>query len=141
MDLTKPEYKDKQIGQVRRPVGRHDLDARHVRAPGAGRGLLDEAGGARHRASSRRARRSRISLVRGEISIAPLLYNIIYTKIVEGAPAEAIFAPEGVPIIPYADGIPKTSKSPERRQAVHELAPQSRKARPSRSPSSATSPR
>ena len=52
------------------------------------------------------------SLVRGEITIAPLLYNIIYTKIVEGAPAEAIFAPEGVPIIPYADGIPKTSKSP-----------------------------
>jgi iron(III) transport system substrate-binding protein len=52
------------------------------------------------------------SLVRGEISIAPLLYNIIYTKIVEGAPAEAIFAPEGVPIIPYADGITKTSKSP-----------------------------
>ena len=52
------------------------------------------------------------SLVRGEVSIAPLLYNIIYTKIVEGAPAEAIFAPEGVPIVPYADGIPKTSKSP-----------------------------
>ena len=50
--------------------------------------------------------------MRGEISIAPLLYNIIYTKIVEGAPAEAIFAPEGVPIIPYADGITKTSKSP-----------------------------
>ncbi len=25
---------------------------------------------------------------------------------------EAIFAPEGVPIIPYADGIPKTAKSP-----------------------------
>ena len=35
-----------------RPVGRHDLDARHVRAPGAGRGLLGEAGGARHRAVS-----------------------------------------------------------------------------------------
>src|SRR4029078_2163504 len=52
------------------------------------------------------------SLVRGEISIAPLLYNIIYTKIVEGAPAEAIFAPEGVPIIPYAARIPKTAKSP-----------------------------
>ena len=50
--------------------------------------------------------------MRGEVSIAPLLYNIIYTKIVEGAPAEAIFAPEGVPIIPYADGITKTAKSP-----------------------------
>jgi hypothetical protein len=29
-----------------------------------------------------------------------------------------------VPIIPYADGITKTAKSPERRQAVHELAAQ-----------------
>ena len=36
----------------RRPVGRHDLDPHHVRAPGAGRGLLEEAGGARHRALS-----------------------------------------------------------------------------------------
>ena len=36
----------------RRPVRRHDLDAHHVRAPGAGRGLLEEAGGARHRALS-----------------------------------------------------------------------------------------
>src|SRR5215471_17091919 len=77
-DLTKPEYKNKQIGQVVGPSGAPTSDA----------------------------------LVRGEISIAPLLYNIIYTKIVEGAPAEAIFAPEGVPIIPYADGIPKTAKSP-----------------------------
>src|SRR5690606_23996837 len=50
--------------------------------------------------------------VRGEVSIAPLLYNIIYTKIVEGAPAEALFAPEGVPIVPSADGITKASKSP-----------------------------
>ena len=64
--------------------------------------------------------------MRGEVSIAPLLYNIIYTKIVEGAPAEAIFAPEGVPIIPYADGIPKTVEEPQRRQAVHELAPVSK---------------
>ena len=123
-----------------RPVGRHDLDAHHVRAPGAGRGLLDEAGRARHRALSRRARRLSDALVRGEVSIAPLLYNIIYTKIVEGAPAETIFAPEGVPIIPYADGITKTSKSPNAAKLFMNWR-LSRKARPSPSSSSATSRR
>ena len=45
MDLTKPEYDDKQIGQVVGAVRRHDLDPHHVRAPGARRGLLEEAGG------------------------------------------------------------------------------------------------
>ncbi len=34
-DLTKPEYGNKQIGQVFAPAGGHDLDARHVRAQGA----------------------------------------------------------------------------------------------------------
>ena len=30
----------------------------------------------------------------------------------DGAPIEEVFAPEGVPIVPYADGIPKTAKNP-----------------------------
>src|SRR5437763_8781480 len=45
MDLTKPEYANKQIGEVIAPSGGHDVDARHVRASGLGRGLLEEAGG------------------------------------------------------------------------------------------------
>ena len=52
------------------------------------------------------------SLVRGEVSIAPLLYNIIWTKKHDGAPVEAFFPPEGVPINPYASGIPKTAPHP-----------------------------
>ena len=44
--------------------------------------------------------------------MGPLLYNIVYTKTKEGAPIDAVFAPEGVPINPYADGIPKTAKNP-----------------------------
>jgi iron(III) transport system substrate-binding protein len=111
MDLTKDEYKNKQIGQVVGPSGgttwtrimfeRQVLGEDYWKKQAA-LGITLYPSGAP----------TSDSLVRGEISIAPLLYNIIYTKIVEGAPAEAIFAPEGVPIIPYADGIPKTSKSP-----------------------------
>jgi iron(III) transport system substrate-binding protein len=111
MDLTKAEYKGKQIGQVVGPSGgttwTRIMFERQVLGEDYWKKQADLAitlypSGAP--ASD--------SLVRGEVSIAPLLYNIIYTKIVEGAPAEAIFAPEGVPIVPYADGIPKTSKSP-----------------------------
>ena len=111
MDLTKDEYKGKQIGQVVGPSGgttwtrimfeRQVLGEDYWKKQAA-LGITLYPSGAP----------TSDSLVRGEVSIAPLLYNIIYTKIVEGAPAEAIFAPEGVPIVPYADGIPKTSKSP-----------------------------
>jgi len=111
MDLTKEEYKGKKIGQVVGPSGgttwtrvmfeRQVLGEDYWKKQAALQIALYPSGAPTSDA-----------LVRGEISIAPLLYNIIYTKIVEGAPAEAIFAPEGVPIIPYADGITKTSKSP-----------------------------
>ena len=43
MDLTKPEY-EQADRPGHRPVRRHHLDPRDVRAPGAGRGLLEEAG-------------------------------------------------------------------------------------------------
>jgi iron(III) transport system substrate-binding protein len=111
MDLTKPEYKGKQIGQVVAPSGgttwtrimfeRQVLGEDYFAKQAATEPALYPSGAPLSDA-----------LVRGEVSIAPLLYNIIYTKIKEGAPAEAVFAPEGVPIIPYADGIPKTSKNP-----------------------------
>ncbi len=110
-DLLKPEYKGKQIGQVVGPSGgttwtrimfeRQVVDPDYWKKQAALDVTLYPSGAP---ASD--------SLVRGEVAIAPLLYNIIFTKIIEGAPAEAIFAPEGVPIVPYADGIPKTSKSP-----------------------------
>jgi len=111
MDLTKPEYKGKQIGQVVAPSGGTTWTRIMFE-----RQVLGEDYHARQAALDIALYPSGAplsdALVRGEVSIAPLLYNIIYTKIKEGAPAEAIFAPEGVPIIPYADGIPKTSKNP-----------------------------
>ena len=38
------------------------------------------------------------ALVRGEVVIAPLLYNTIYPKKKDGAPIEIFFAPEGAPV-------------------------------------------
>ncbi|WP_245334879.1 ABC transporter substrate-binding protein [Bradyrhizobium mercantei] len=52
------------------------------------------------------------SLVRGEIAMGPLLYNVIYQKKKDGAPVEIFFPPEGVPVNPYATGIPKTASHP-----------------------------
>ena len=50
--------------------------------------------------------------MRGEFSIAPLVYNIIYPKERDGAPVKTFFPPEGVPIVPYGSGIPKTAQNP-----------------------------
>src|SRR5262249_31440751 len=52
------------------------------------------------------------SLVRGEITMGPLLYNIVYPKKKDGAPLEVFFAPEGAPVNPYASGVPSTAKNP-----------------------------
>jgi iron(III) transport system substrate-binding protein len=111
MDLLKPEYKGKQIGQVIGPSGGTTWTRVMFERQVLGEDYWKkqaELGIALYPSGAPLSD----ALVRGEVSIAPLLYNIIYTKIVEGAPAEAIFAPEGVPIIPYADGIPKTSRNP-----------------------------
>ena len=59
-----------------RAVGRHDLDAHHVRAPGARRGLLEEAGRDPAGAVSRPARRPRMRWCAARSRSAPLLYNI-----------------------------------------------------------------
>ena len=83
MDLTKPEYNNKQIGQVVGPSGgttwtrimfeRQVLGEDYWKKQAALGIALFPSGAP-----------TSDSLVRGEISIAPLLYNIIYTKIVEG---------------------------------------------------------
>ena len=108
MDLTKDEYKGKLIGQVVAPSGgttwTRSMFERQVLgesywAKQAALGIVHFPSGAP--ASD--------SLVRGEIQIAPLLYNIVFTKMKDGAPLDFVFPPEGVPIIPYAEGIPKTA--------------------------------
>ena len=50
--------------------------------------------------------------MRGEISVAVLLYNIAYMKKRDGAPVDIIFPPEGVPLNYYAAGVTKTAANP-----------------------------
>ena len=110
MDLTKPEYEG-QIGQVIAPSGgttwtrvmfeRQVLGEDYWQKQAATKPVLYPSGAPASDA-----------LVRGEVSIAPLLYNIIFTKKRDGAPVEIFFPPEGVPVNPYADGIPKTAAHP-----------------------------
>jgi iron(III) transport system substrate-binding protein len=111
MDLTKPEYANGQIGQVVGPSGgttwtrimfeRQVLGEDYWKKQAATKPALYPSGAPLSDA-----------LVRGEVSIAPLLYNIIWTKKRDGAPVEIFFPPEGVPINPYASGIPKTATHP-----------------------------
>jgi iron(III) transport system substrate-binding protein len=110
-DLTKPEYGNKQIGQVFAASGgttwtrimfeRQVLGEDYWKKQAATQPVLYPSGAP-----------TSDSLVRGEISIAPLLYNIIYTKAKAGAPVKIFFPPEGVPVNPYASGIPKTAQHP-----------------------------
>ncbi len=50
------------------------------------------------------------AMVRGEVTMGPLIYNAVFPKLKDGAPISAVFPPEGVPANPYATGIPKTAK-------------------------------
>ncbi len=111
MDLTKPEYGNKQIGQVFAASGgttwtrimfeRQVLGEDYWKKQAATNPVLYPSGAPTSDA-----------LVRGEVSIAPLLYNAIYPKQKEGAPIKIFFAPEGAPVNPYASGIPKTAAHP-----------------------------
>jgi len=110
-DLTKPEYGNKQIGQVFAASGgttwtrimfeRQVLGQDYWEKQAATNPVLYPSGAP---ASD--------SLVRGEVSIAPLLYNIVYPKKRDGAPLQIFFPPEGAPVNPYASGIPKTAAHP-----------------------------
>jgi iron(III) transport system substrate-binding protein len=110
-DLTKPEYNNKQIGQVIAPSGgttwtrvmfeREVLGEDYHKKQAATNPALYPSGAPLSDA-----------VVRGEVAIAPLLYNIIYVKKRDGAPVEIFFPPEGVPVNPYATGVTKASTNP-----------------------------
>jgi iron(III) transport system substrate-binding protein len=111
MDLTKPEYGNKQIGQVIAPSGgttwtrtmfeRQVLGDDYWAKQAAVGAALYPSGAPLSDA-----------LVRGEVSIAPLLYNVIFTKKKDGAPVEIFFPPEGVPLNMYGAGVTKTATNP-----------------------------
>jgi iron(III) transport system substrate-binding protein len=110
MDLCKPEYAG-QIGQVIAPSGgstwtrimfeRQVLGEDYWARQAATKPKLYPSGGPLSDA-----------ITRGEILIAPLTYNAFYPKKRDGAPIEAIYPPEGIPILPYAAGITKSARRP-----------------------------
>jgi iron(III) transport system substrate-binding protein len=111
MDLTKPEYGDKQIGEVFAASGgttwtrimfeRQVLGEDYWKKQAATNPILYPSGAPMSDA-----------LVRGEIVMGPLLYNAVFPKKRDGAPIEILFAPEGAPVNPYASGVPKTAAHP-----------------------------
>ncbi|TMI99658.1 MAG: extracellular solute-binding protein [Alphaproteobacteria bacterium] len=111
MDLCKPEYGPKKIGQVIAPSGgttwtrimfeRQVLGEDYWEKQAKTQPVLFPSGAPTSDA-----------MVRGEISIAVVLYNIAYIKKRDGAPVEAIFPPEGVPLNYYAAGVAKTAANP-----------------------------
>ena len=111
MDLIKPEYGNKQIGQVIAPSGGTTWTRIMFE-----RQVLGEDYWARQAATKPQLYPSGAplsdALVRGEAVIAPLIFNAILPKKRDGAPVEIFFPPEGVPSSPYATGIPKTAANP-----------------------------
>lgn len=111
MDLTKPEYAGGEIGQVIGPSGgttwtrimfeRQVLGEDYWAKQAATKPKLFPSGGPLSD-----------SVTRGEILIAPLTHNAVVPKQKDGAPLEAIYPPEGIPLIPYGSGITKTARSP-----------------------------
>ena len=110
MDLTKPEY-NKMTGQVFAQSGgttwtrimfeRQVLGEDYWKKQASTRPVLYPSGAPMADA-----------LVRGEVAMGPLLYNVIYQKQKDGAPVNIFFPPEGAPVNPYASGIPKTAAHP-----------------------------
>src|SRR6266852_3000309 len=111
MDLTNPEYGNKQIGQVFAASGgttwtrvmfeRQVLGEDYWKKQAAANPVLFPSGAPMSDA-----------MVRGEITMGPILYNAVFPKRRDGAPLEMVFAPEGAPVNPYASGVPSTAKNP-----------------------------
>jgi iron(III) transport system substrate-binding protein len=111
MDLTKPEYGNKLIGQVIAPSGGTTWTRSMFERQVLGEDYWKKQAATQPVLFPSNAPLSD-SLVRGEVVIAPLLYNTIYPKKKDGAPIEIFFPPEGAPVTPFAAGIPKTAANP-----------------------------
>src|ERR1044072_6778298 len=111
MDLCKPEYGPKKIGQAIGPAGgtastpimfeRQTFGEDYWAKQAKTQPILYPSGAP---ASD--------SLVRGECSIAVLLYNICYIKKRDGAPVDIVFPSDGVPLKFYAAAITKAAANP-----------------------------
>lgn len=108
-DLCEPKYANGQIGQVIGPSGGTTWTRVMFE-----RQVLGEAYWARQAAVKPKLFPSGAPLsdavVRGEVGIAPLIYNIVYPKKQAGAPIDAVYPSDGIPVCPYGSGILKSGK-------------------------------
>jgi iron(III) transport system substrate-binding protein len=110
-DLCKPEYAGGQIGIVIGPSGGTTWTRIMFERQVLGEDYWAKQAAVKPRLYPSGAPLSD-ALVRGEVTVAPLVHNIIYPKVRDGAPVTIAFPPEGVPVVPYASGIPKTAQRP-----------------------------
>ena len=110
-DLTKPEYGPKMIGTVIAPSGgttwtrvmyeRQVLGEDYWKKLAATQPVLFPSGAPLSDA-----------LIRGEVTIAQVQFNIAFPKKRDGAPIGINFPPEGTPVTPFATGVAKTAVNP-----------------------------
>src|SRR5215204_3775406 len=111
MDLTKPEYNNKQIGQVVGPSGGTTWTRVMFERQVLGEDYWKKQAATQPALYPSVAPLSD-AMVRGEVSVAVLLYNIAYIKKRDGAPVEIIFPSDGVPLNFYAAGVTKAAANP-----------------------------
>ncbi len=110
-DLTKPEYGPKKIGQVIGPSGGTTWTRSMFERQMLGEDYWKQQAATEPVLFPSNAPASD-ALVRGEVQIAPILYNAALPKKRDGAPIEILFGPEGAPVTPFSAGIPKTAAHP-----------------------------
>jgi iron(III) transport system substrate-binding protein len=111
MDLCKPEYAGGKIGQVIAPSGGTTWTRIMFE-----RQVLGEDYWAKQAATQPKLFPSSAPLcdavIRGEVSVGPILMSIVYGKKKDGAPIDMVYPPEGVPITPYGTGIAASARHP-----------------------------
>ncbi len=111
MDLVKPGYQPGQIGQVIGASGGTTWTRIMFERQVLGEDYWQRQAATKPKLYPSGAPLSD-SIVRGETMIGPLLTSVVFPKKADGAPIDGIFAPEGVPIVPFGSGIAKTARNP-----------------------------
>jgi iron(III) transport system substrate-binding protein len=111
LDLTKPVYGPGEIGEVIAPSGGTTWTRIMFERQKIGEDYWTKQAATKPTLYPSSAPASD-AVVRGEVLVAPVVCSAIFPKKRDGAPIELVFPSDGVPIIPYAAGIPKTAANP-----------------------------
>ncbi len=111
MDLTKPTWQPQQIGQVIAPSGGTTWTRIMFERQKLGEDYWAKQAVTKPTLFPSSAPAAD-AVVRGEVLVAPVIRNSIFAKKRDGAPIEMVFPTEGIPMNPYATGIPKTAANP-----------------------------